>query len=818
MMASTPERELLVEVERALLEARDGRGRVVVAADAEQMSAALESLRVADVCLVEVAPAPRLRDVAFGAVVVGLHRHVPHLGQEVVATSAPERTSTWRARSVEMALATLAQAAPVLVVVPRGDLLDAATREWLSDSAALQELGVVWLVTWTEVHESAGSAIEASGELSPFALRVAQVLAVSHIGVRREELSELTGLAPAAVRAELDALDARGWIAGPSGEVVLSGPARRADLVGKLPVAVVLGLKREVIAVLARRPVPAAALAEAAVEVLQHGDHELISLLAAATTQLAGVDPEAAAIYGLAAVEQLDATDELLTTLAWQLLPLLWRTARREAAHSLVARVFTERGQAEAEAQVLLWLGRLEPEPAEALQLTTAALALGEVSALTRARLRSVQLRCLSTLGRVDDVDALLPDALELAESTGDPDSISRLRTCDGIRHFYRGHYNSAADLTRIAEHEWMRSGAPHENRVPEMVWAPHLLAVLGEPQAAHDRLTRLMAGLSSGPSALGAPLLHAERSQVLLVLGRLAEARDEAVVADAQWQRVWGRGVSVNDRLAAILLAVRLKVALHRGDAVELQEVKEILGAARAREGSEAARRLDWYRFLVDEMEGTTGSARLVDPATLVPVPWLDPSDEVMTVRALLMQGHRWPAEQIVRQAGERARSDGGHLLATTLDAHLHGLLAWRQDLIERALDGWERLGRPLLVSHARSDLGSKLMENGDAEGVAMMVRAHDELVAFGAHRDARRIRWYLRLRGHVLDDTPVPDLTPTEARVAQLAVLTGHTVGRLAEDLGLSPHTVSTHLRHIYLKLGITSRAELAAWADSA
>ncbi len=51
---------------------------------------------------------------------------------------------------------------------------------------------------------------------------------------------------------------------------------------------------------------------------------------------------------------------------------------------------------------------------------------------------------------------------------------------------------------------------------------------------------------------------------------------------------------------------------------------------------------------------------------------------------------------------------------------------------------------------------------------------------------------------------------LTASELRVAQLAA-DGRTNKEIAEKLFISPHTVSAHLRHIFDKLGITSRLTL-------
>jgi DNA-binding CsgD family transcriptional regulator len=52
---------------------------------------------------------------------------------------------------------------------------------------------------------------------------------------------------------------------------------------------------------------------------------------------------------------------------------------------------------------------------------------------------------------------------------------------------------------------------------------------------------------------------------------------------------------------------------------------------------------------------------------------------------------------------------------------------------------------------------------------------------------------------------------LTGAEAQIARLAA-DGITNREIAERLFLSPHTVNSHLRHIFAKLDINSRTELA------
>jgi DNA-binding CsgD family transcriptional regulator len=53
---------------------------------------------------------------------------------------------------------------------------------------------------------------------------------------------------------------------------------------------------------------------------------------------------------------------------------------------------------------------------------------------------------------------------------------------------------------------------------------------------------------------------------------------------------------------------------------------------------------------------------------------------------------------------------------------------------------------------------------------------------------------------------------LTATE-RAVSLLVADGLTNGAVARRLYISPHTVNTHLRHVFAKLGVPNRVALAA-----
>ena len=78
-----------------------------------------------------------------------------------------------------------------------------------------------------------------------------------------------------------------------------------------------------------------------------------------------------------------------------------------------------------------------------------------------------------------------------------------------------------------------------------------------------------------------------------------------------------------------------------------------------------------------------------------------------------------------------------------------------------------------------------------------------------------AERARTELAATGETLrrrDPSTLDALTPQELQIA-LLLAGGRTTREAAAALFLSPKTIEYHLRHVYLKLGIHSREELAA-----
>jgi DNA-binding CsgD family transcriptional regulator len=90
----------------------------------------------------------------------------------------------------------------------------------------------------------------------------------------------------------------------------------------------------------------------------------------------------------------------------------------------------------------------------------------------------------------------------------------------------------------------------------------------------------------------------------------------------------------------------------------------------------------------------------------------------------------------------------------------------------------------------------------------------ALEDFERLGARPWAERARAELTATGETMkrrDPTALDELTPQEMQIA-LLLADGRTTREAAAAVFLSPKTIEYHLRHVYLKLGISSRQELA------
>jgi DNA-binding NarL/FixJ family response regulator len=123
------------------------------------------------------------------------------------------------------------------------------------------------------------------------------------------------------------------------------------------------------------------------------------------------------------------------------------------------------------------------------------------------------------------------------------------------------------------------------------------------------------------------------------------------------------------------------------------------------------------------------------------------------------------------------------------------------------------------LELARSLAELGAALRRGNQRGEARRQLREAAELAQrCGAERLEERVLEELTITGGRLRRRTlvgVDSLTPGESRVARAAAV-GSTNREIAQDLFVSLRAVEMHLTNSYRKLGITSRAELAAALD--
>ncbi len=368
----------------------------------------------------------------------------------------------------------------------------------------------------------------------------------------------------------------------------------------------------------------------------------------------------------------------------------------------------------------------------------------------------------------------------------------------------------------------WLRAGVAALEGRPEAGdqeadWALTALLYLRETGAARDLLrdTIERRRRDSRLGHLPHLLFHLARSDATTDRWSLAESRySEAIDLAREFGQLTELGASLAG-LAAVH-ARQGRVEECRGRAAEATQVGQGRGVRIASA---------WTGFALAELDlslgdvaaavaGLTALARMLDDRG-VGDPDLWPGPEL--VEALLRAGDRPRAVEVADAFRERADHKGqpwSLARAARADALLTGdpeldvAFGEALRLHDQGPDTFERArtlmlyGARLRRARRRVDARSHLQEARTAFD-ALGARRWSDVVA--AELEATGLRSRSRGAG------PVLELTARELQIAEL-LAEGRTTREAAAALFLSPKTVEYHLRHVYTKLDITSRADLA------
>lgn len=196
------------------------------------------------------------------------------------------------------------------------------------------------------------------------------------------------------------------------------------------------------------------------------------------------------------------------------------------------------------------------------------------------------------------------------------------------------------------------------------------------------------------------------------------------------------------------------------------------------------------------------------------------EPAAPAWLARTALAAGHHDRASDVARVADEIAHRNPAFKIAAAAAAHCRGIVSSDPARLAQAAaehrDPWAR-------ASAAEDLATLLAAEGDTVGgIAHLDEALGGYRQAGAARDLARVRRRLRRLGvrrrHWAPAgspaTGWDSLTETERAISDL-VSQGLSNQQVARQMYVSAHTVASHLRQIFRKLGITSRVELTRQA---
>jgi DNA-binding CsgD family transcriptional regulator len=173
----------------------------------------------------------------------------------------------------------------------------------------------------------------------------------------------------------------------------------------------------------------------------------------------------------------------------------------------------------------------------------------------------------------------------------------------------------------------------------------------------------------------------------------------------------------------------------------------------------------------------------------------------------------------QAVEVAEEGARRNPDVATLTGLALNLRGLLNHDLAMVAESVNILRHSPRRVLRAAGSEGYGAMLLQIGErAAALTQLDSAWDVYNITGASARRANVQRMMRAAGarrskwaHPSADTSsVAVLTDAERRVAHL-IAVGHTNKSTAKSLGLSVNTVGTHLRSIYIKLGVRSRVQL-------
>ena len=588
-----------------------------------------------------------------------------------------------------------------------------------------------------------------------------------------------------------------------------------------LPLSVRRGLHREAGRRLARTGAPALQVAEQLARGAGQGDAEAIGWLTRAAREAAARSPDVAAdllerAAGLMAPAD-PGRDRLLAERASSLMVSGRNADALAACRSLLDRDLDP----QVDGPVRICLGRAllaQGQVRDALRELEQAGSSPALPGAERAAAWAWAGFARMSLGDLDGAAASAEQARSAAAAAADHLTVSVAMTTLARVSESRGHLRDALQITDEAMHLADESPGRLGHRYPIRATRGHILIELGRPEEAR--------------SALGAGMRISEeigvRWPLLLYQGFLALERfitgewDDAIAELEASFELADEIQTVVARAHGILSLI----SLHRND---LSRAEEAAGAAArdlARWGpGYLTTWAAWPRALIQEAGGELGQALATmtgawDTCARLGLALDYPAVGADLVRLALAAGDIGRARDASAAVTEvAARNEVPWMTGAAL--RCQGLIEDDAEILQAAAVACAGGSRPLGLALACEDAGAAFARQGRLDRARPLLdQALGIYERLGAARDLARAEATLREAGirrgrrgtRGRPQTGWASLTPAEHAVAGL-VAEGLSNPQIGERLYISRRTVQTHLAHMFAKLDIATRAQLAA-----
>ena len=588
-----------------------------------------------------------------------------------------------------------------------------------------------------------------------------------------------------------------------------------------LPLSVRRGLHREAGQRLARTGAPALQVAEQLGRGAGQGDAEAIGWLTRAAREAAARSPDVAASLleraaGLMAPAD-PGRDRLLAERASSLMVSGRNADALAACRSLLDRDLDP----QVDGPVRICLGRAllaQGQVRDALRELEQAGSSPALPGAERAAARAWAGFARMSLGDLDGAAASAEQARSAAATAGDHLTVSVAMTTLARVSESRGHLRDALQITDEAMHLADESPGRLGHRYPIRATRGHILIELGRPEEAR--------------SALGAGMRISEeigvRWPLLLYQGFLALERfitgewDDAIAELEASFELADEIQSVVARAHGILSLI----SLHRNDLSRAEEAADAAARDLARWGpGYLTTWAAWPRALIQEAGGELGQALATmtgawDTCARLGLALDYPAVGADLVRLALASGDIGRARDASAAVTEvAARNEVPWMTGAAL--RCQGLIEDDAEILQAAAGACAGGSRPLGLALACEDAGAAFARQGRLDRARPLLdQALGIYERLGAARDLARAEATLREAGirrgrrgtRGRPQIGWASLTPAEHAVAGL-VAEGLSNPQIGERLYISRRTVQTHLAHMFAKLDIATRAQLAA-----